>query len=450
MVLLAETPTERLSVGLDSGNRGSACVRLYLREVFAAAVDPAIAMLRPVVPVCSRGRDGVISCKLAVRGTNHADTDSGRDSSMKTDVGYDRQRALSRRKVLEATFAGTVSAVGGMMSAALAQPVAAEAPKKNRVRAIDIHAHYFPQSFFDLFNAEGQRFNAEFRANDQGFFFKTPGQSSGPLPTKFIDLKQRLGDMDSQGVAVHALSLTGPMVYWADGQLSHRLAQAWNNGAAAAHEAHPDRFVVLATLPMLDPDRAIDELNRVSKLPGVRGIYMGTNIDGPDLDDPLFEPILSRIEALDLPVFLHPLSPVVGGKRLLPHFFSQLGWLPVRHHDCRLPPDLRGGDGPTSAAPSQPAARRWSAAHTFGSPRPRVESAPAGEATGACPEHVSAAFYLRHHRAFEANYGVHHFPGGRRSSHAWQRLLLRRGLQPPCRSCRGASLELCATQNDIG
>jgi aminocarboxymuconate-semialdehyde decarboxylase len=245
---------------------------------------------------------------------------------MKTDAKYGCENGLSRRRVLQGTFAGAVGAVGGMMSAALAQPVAL---KKNQVRAIDIHAHYFPQSFFDLFNTEGQRFNAEFRATDQGFFFKTPGQSSGPLPTKFIDLKQRLADMDSQGVAVHALSLTGPMVYWTDGELSHKLAQAWNNGAAAAHEANPDRFVVLATLPMLDPDRAIDELNRVSKLPGVRGVYMGTNIDGHDLDDPLFEPILSRIEALDLPVFLHPLSPVVGGKRLLPYSFPNLVGFPL-------------------------------------------------------------------------------------------------------------------------
>jgi len=79
------------------------------------------------------------------------------------------------------------------------------------------------------------------------------------------------------------------MVYWDDGKLSLELARTWNDGAIAAHQAHPDRFVVLATLPMLDPDRAVDELNRVSKLPGVRGIYIGTNIDGRDLDDPLFE-----------------------------------------------------------------------------------------------------------------------------------------------------------------
>jgi aminocarboxymuconate-semialdehyde decarboxylase len=98
---------------------------------------------------------------------------------------------------------------------------------------------------------------------------------------------------------------------------------AWNDGAIAACQANPERFVVLATLPMLDPDRAIDELNRVSKRPGVRGVYMGTNIDNYDLDDPLFEPIFTRIEALGFPVFLHPLAPIVGGNRLQPYFLNR-------------------------------------------------------------------------------------------------------------------------------
>jgi aminocarboxymuconate-semialdehyde decarboxylase len=75
---------------------------------------------------------------------------------------------------------------------------------------------------------------------------------------------------------------------------------------------------------MLDPDRAVDELSRVSKLPGVRGVYMGTNIEGRDLDDPLFEPIFTRIEALGFPVFLHPLAPIVGGNRLQSYFLNRL------------------------------------------------------------------------------------------------------------------------------
>jgi aminocarboxymuconate-semialdehyde decarboxylase len=249
---------------------------------------------------------------------------------MKKDSVCSCRRGLSRRTVLQGGLAAAaVSTVQGVSDALLAEPAMPSAPKTSGVRAIDIHAHYFPQAYFDLFNSEGQRYNAEFRMTEQGFFFKTPAESSGPLPAKFIDLKQRLADMDAQGVAVQALSLTGPMVYWADGEFSHKLAMTWNDAAVAAHQANPDRFVVLATLPMLDPDRAIDEVSRVSKLPGVRGIYMGTSIENHDLDDLLFEPIFARIETLGLPVFLHPLPPVLGGKRLTPFSLTNLVAFPL-------------------------------------------------------------------------------------------------------------------------
>jgi aminocarboxymuconate-semialdehyde decarboxylase len=60
----------------------------------------------------------------------------------------------------------------------------------------------------------------------------------------------------------------------------------------------------------------------------MRGVYMGTNIANRDLDDPMFEPIFVRIEALDLPVFLHPLE-TVGGDRLKPYFLSNLLGNPI-------------------------------------------------------------------------------------------------------------------------
>jgi aminocarboxymuconate-semialdehyde decarboxylase len=231
----------------------------------------------------------------------------------------------SRRQLLAGGIAAAagVGGAGGTQSGARAQTARASAT--SGVPAIDIHAHYYPQSYFELFNSEGKKFNAEFQTDGQTFSFKTPGGSNGALPMKFIDTKQRLAEMDAEGVAVHALSLTTPMVYWADGETSHKLATVWNDGAIAAHKANPDRFVVLATLPMLDRDRAIDELNRVAQLPGVRGVYMGTNINGNDLDDPMFAPILARIEALDLPIFLHPLQ-TIGGKRMAGyHLANTLG-----------------------------------------------------------------------------------------------------------------------------
>jgi aminocarboxymuconate-semialdehyde decarboxylase len=191
------------------------------------------------------------------------------------------------------------------------------------VGPVDIHAHFFPQAYLDVLAQEGARFNVEYRAAEEGFYIKTEARFQGPLPYRVVDLKKRIADMDAQGTALQAMSLTGPMAHWGDEELSHKLARAWNDAASAAHMEYPERLVGLLTLPMLFPDRAIDELNRASQLPGIRGVYMGTNINHRDLDDPLFEPIFARIEALDLPVFLHPLQ-VIGGQRTAPFYLSNI------------------------------------------------------------------------------------------------------------------------------
>ena len=191
------------------------------------------------------------------------------------------------------------------------------------VRPVDIHAHFFPQAYLDVIAEEGARFGVEYRAAEEGFYIKTDARFQGPLPYRAVDLKQRIADMDAQGTAVQAMSLTGPMAHWGDEEVSHKLARSWNDAASAAHVQYPTRLFGLLTLPMLFPDRAIDELNRASKMPGICGVYMGTNINQRDLDDLLFEPILARIEALDLPIFLHPLQ-VVGGQRTAPFSLSNL------------------------------------------------------------------------------------------------------------------------------
>src|SRR5712671_2484700 len=191
------------------------------------------------------------------------------------------------------------------------------------VHPVDIHTHYFPQAYLDVLAEEGPRFNVEYRASEEGFYIKTEVRFQGPLPYRLIDLKKRIADMDAQGTAVQAMSLTGPMAHWGDEDVSHKLSRAWNDAASVAHLEYPTRLFGLLTLPMLFPDRAIDELNRASKLPGIRGVYMGTNINHRDLDDPLFGPIFARIEALDLPVFLHPLQ-VVGGQRTAPFNLSNI------------------------------------------------------------------------------------------------------------------------------
>jgi aminocarboxymuconate-semialdehyde decarboxylase len=160
----------------------------------------------------------------------------------------------------------------------------------------------------------------------EGFYFDTPAGSGGPLPHKFINLDERISEMDERGISVQVLSLSQPMVYWTDAKTSLELARAWNDGASAAHLRHSDRLTFFMTLPMLDEDMALDELQRAGSLPGARGVYLGTNINGIDLSHPRFSAVFAAIEALGLPVFLHPLQ-AVGGDRLKPYLlYNSIGY----------------------------------------------------------------------------------------------------------------------------
>ncbi|RQS57861.1 amidohydrolase family protein [Burkholderia sp. Bp8984] len=232
----------------------------------------------------------------------------------------------ARRRLLGtfAALAGTALAGRSASAAATAStPAASATAPLQRPRAIDIHAHYYPESFCNLVGGEGKRFGGSFTCDDASFTFRTPAGGLGPLPMKFIDVDARLTDMDVSGVDVQALSLSVPMAYWADRPFNAKLARDWNSAASRVYERHPTRFVVLATLPMLNATDAIDELERAAQLPGVRGVYMGTNIDNRDLDDPLFAPVFARIAQLNLPVFLHP-QQTVGGARLGDFYLSNL------------------------------------------------------------------------------------------------------------------------------
>src|SRR5690348_16254997 len=143
----------------------------------------------------------------------------------------------SRRQILKAGLGAAVIAAGNptglLAQGAIAQnKIEGKSPAKHDagsagLRTIDIHAHYYPQSFLDLIAEEGKRFKAEYRMAGDGFYVSAPAGSIGPLPIKFIDLKRRLADMDEQGVSMQALSLTTPMVNWADADFSLKLSRTW-------------------------------------------------------------------------------------------------------------------------------------------------------------------------------------------------------------------------------
>jgi aminocarboxymuconate-semialdehyde decarboxylase len=188
---------------------------------------------------------------------------------------------------------------------------------------VDIHAHFVPEGYLRLIETEGSAHGLSLRAGPDGPLIMIGSVPIGPITPGYHDLEQRLRDMDRQGVGIHALSLMPPMVYWADVALGLRLARLVNDAMAAAARAHPDRLVGLATLPMQARDAAVAEVGRAVGELGLRGVYLGTNVRGTDLDDPSLTPVFQRIAELGVPVFLHPLN-VLGGPRVAAYYLHNL------------------------------------------------------------------------------------------------------------------------------
>ena len=176
------------------------------------------------------------------------------------------------------------------------------------IKTIDTHAHYFPQAYIDLVAKHGHRVGTTVSEASGATFIQVGlNLRTGPITAEFIDLDKRLKLMDAQGVGMHALSLTQPMVYWADDDLGVQLSMAYNDAISAAHQAHPHRFIGFACLPMQNPRLALEELERAAKLPGIKGVYLATGIRDRELSDRSFFPVYARCEALGLPIFLHPM-----------------------------------------------------------------------------------------------------------------------------------------------
>ena len=188
---------------------------------------------------------------------------------------------------------------------------------------IDTHSHWFPPEWVDLIEKEGAANGAKIGRNERGqVTFRIPGMSY-VFKKEYTDLDIRFKAMDAAGVDMHVLSLTSPTVYWAPPEFGLKLSRLWNDKCSEVVMKYPKRFIGLGSVPMQAPELAVPELERASKLPGLRGIYMATSINGTNLDEQKFFPVYAKCEELNWPIFLHPLN-TVGAERMSKYHLRNL------------------------------------------------------------------------------------------------------------------------------
>ena len=190
------------------------------------------------------------------------------------------------------------------------------------MRTVDIHAHWYPEEWLALFAKDGAAEGASLERTGERFMLRAK-HISNAFDERFVVVDERVKAMDARGIDLHALSLTTPMVYWASPPLALALSQAFNDAASAAHRRHPQRLVGLAMLPMQAPDLALRELERAAKLPGIKGLYLATNVNGEELDERKFWDVYARCEELGWAIFLHPVD-TIGLDRTKKYYLKNL------------------------------------------------------------------------------------------------------------------------------
>lgn len=157
-----------------------------------------------------------------------------------------------------------------------------------RPHRLDVHHHPSPPSY--LTAREG-------------------GVRANP-PRHSWTVEKSLQDMEEGRVAASILSLPHSVSIWPDkGQQSRGLAREWNDFMAKLAAAHRGRFGVFATLPILDIEGSLREIEYALDTLKADGVNLMTNIGDKWLGDRHYWPVFEELNRRKAVVYTHPVQP---------------------------------------------------------------------------------------------------------------------------------------------
>jgi 5-carboxyvanillate decarboxylase len=146
-----------------------------------------------------------------------------------------------------------------------------------------------------------------------GSVYDAPASAPNAWLPQLLDFDAgRIKVMDENSVDMHLLSQTAPGVQMFDADTGTALAALSNDKIAEAVRKHPTRFAGLATFAPQDPKRAVAEIERAIQKLKLNGLIINSHTNNEYLDQQKFWPILEAIEALDVPLYIHPRAPSDG------------------------------------------------------------------------------------------------------------------------------------------
>jgi aminocarboxymuconate-semialdehyde decarboxylase len=171
---------------------------------------------------------------------------------------------------------------------------------------VDVHTHFFPESWPDLAAMFGGDWPWLRRDNDHQATVMIGDREFRSITSACWDPHVRLSDMDRDGVDIQIVSATPVLfAYQRPAEQAVACAQMFNDALLEITAAAPDRLVPFCQVPLQDVGAACAELDRCIDL-GHRGVQIGNHVGDRDLDDDSIVEFLTHCATRDVPVFVHP------------------------------------------------------------------------------------------------------------------------------------------------
>lgn len=142
------------------------------------------------------------------------------------------------------------------------------------------------------------------------------------------DPQKRMVECQQHHVHMQVLSTVPVMFnYWAKPYDTLAVAQFLNDHIAEIVHQYPQKFIGLGTVPMQDTSLAIKEMERCLNI-GLKGIQIGTHINGLNLNEPILFPFFEAAQQLGAALFVHPWD-MLGKERMQKYWMPWLVGMPA-------------------------------------------------------------------------------------------------------------------------
>jgi aminocarboxymuconate-semialdehyde decarboxylase len=190
---------------------------------------------------------------------------------------------------------------------------------------IDVHAHILTEEMMARMRKEAPGVSPAISDIDgHSATLRVGAIVQKPFPRGGWDLERRLADMAAAGVDVQVISpLPQTFLYDLEPGRTAAIAAIQNEAIAALVKGTPDKFLGIGAVPLQAPELAAAELERAMRTLSLKGMMIGSHVEGTNLDDAKLEPVWAKAEELSACILIHP-QKVAASQRLGSYYLKNL------------------------------------------------------------------------------------------------------------------------------